>query len=121
MNWTTAEIRYLEDHAHEGAEAVAEALGRSVGSVRVQASRYGVSLSRRWRCPRCGAVTRRPPSPVTGWCENCTKEERRRRIEDEVRELEAEAERAERENRERQRLYARRHRAKKKIKSMKQR
>ncbi len=49
MNWTTDEIRYLEEHAGDGAVAVAEHLGRSVVSVQVQASRYGVSLARSWR------------------------------------------------------------------------
>ncbi len=119
MNWTTEEIRYLEEHQGDGAEAIAEALGRTVISVRVQASRYGIALTPRWRCPRCGMQTRKPLNPVTGWCANCTKEARRDRISEEVRELEEEVSRSEREDRERQRLYSRKHRAKKKLKLMK--
>lgn len=115
MYWTTYKLRYLEEHANEGAEAIAEALGCSRTAVEVQASRYGISLRKRWRCPRCGMVTFRPLSTVTGWCANCTKEARRERIAEEVRELEEEVRRQERENRERQRLYARKHRAKKKL------
>ena len=86
MNWTTDEIRYLEEHQGEGAMAIAEALGRTVISVQVQACRYGISLVPRWRCPKCGAVTRKPLSSITGWCANCTKEARRDRIAEEVRE-----------------------------------
>lgn len=119
MNWTTEEIRYLEEHQGEGAHSIAQALGRTVISVQVQASRYGISLTPRWRCPKCGATTRRPLNPVTGWCANCTKEARRGRIAEEVREIEEEVRREQRENRERQALYSRKHRAKKKLESMK--
>lgn len=119
MNWTTDEIRYLEEHQGEGAMAIAEALGRTVTSVQVQACRYGISLEPRWRCPKCGAVTRKPLSSITGWCANCTKEARRDRIAEEVREMEEEVRRAERENRERQALYSKKHRMKKKLESMK--
>ena len=48
MKWTTREIKYLEDHAEDGAEAIAEALGRSVQSVKAQAKRFGLSLRRAW-------------------------------------------------------------------------
>ncbi|WP_302152571.1 hypothetical protein [uncultured Enorma sp.] len=119
MYWTTYKLRYLEEHANEGAEAIAEALGCSRTAVEVQASRYGISLRKRWRCPRCGMVTFRPLSTVTGWCANCTKEARRDRIAEEVREMEEEVRRAERENRERQALYSKKHRMKKKLESMK--
>ena len=103
----------------DGAASIAEHLGRTVASVQVQASRYGVSLTRRWICPKCGATVRRPLSPSTGWCANCTREARRGRMAEEVREIEEEARRTEREERERQRLYSRKYRAKEKLKSMK--
>ena len=60
MKWTTREIKYLEEHANDGAEEIAEALGRTIISVQVQACRYGISLAPRCRCPKCGAVTRKP-------------------------------------------------------------
>lgn len=107
MRWTTEEIRYLEEHAHEGTVAVGKALGRSPGSVQIQASRYGVSMQRRWQCPRCGAVVGSPLSTRTGWCKACTKAERSDRIEEEVRELRDEVERNRREDRRRQALYSR--------------
>lgn len=37
--WSTSEIRYLEQHAHEGVKAIAFALGRSSKAVESQASR----------------------------------------------------------------------------------
>lgn len=115
MNWTTDEIRYLEEHQGEGAMAIAEALGRSESSVEHQAHRYGISLRKRWHCPRCGAITFKPLSTVTGWCANCTKEQRSERIAEEVREMEEEVRRSERENRRRQALYSKKHRIKKKL------
>lgn len=120
MYWTTDEIRYMDEHSWDGVEAIAEHLGRTRDSVAMQAHRYGISLAMRWRCPRCGSVSRRPLNPSTGWCANCTKEARRERISEEVRELEEEARRSEREDRERQRLYSRKHRAKKKLEEMKE-
>ena len=62
---------------------------------------------------------RKPLNPATGWCANCTKEARRSRIAEDVRSMEDEVRRMEREDRERQRLYSRKNRAKKKLKSMK--
>lgn len=118
MRWTTGEIRYLEAHAGEGAAAVARALGRSVESVRCQAKRYGLSLRLSWRCPRCGARTRAPLSPRTGWCRACTMASKRERVAEEVRALEAEVRRERQEERERQRLYARKHRAKRALESL---
>lgn len=119
MEWTTKDIRYLEEHQSDGAAAIAEALGRTVISVQVQASRHGIPLTPRWQCPKCGATTRSPLNPATGWCANCTKEARRERLEKEVREMEEEVMRAERENRARQALYSKKSRVKKKLKSMK--
>lgn len=116
MKWYSAEIKYLEDHANEGSEAIAKALGRTVQSVKLQASRYGISLKQRWQCPKCGQFTSYPLSPKTGWCANCTKEKRIDELAEEVRELEEEVRREERNNRERQRLYNRKHNARKKLK-----
>ena len=118
MKWTTRKIKYLEEHAEEGAEAIAEALGCSPHAVEVQASRYGLSLRKAWRCPKCGMAVRKPLSPKTGWCASCTKELRNESIAEEVRELQEEVRREERINRERQRLYSAKHRAKKKLKNL---
>ena len=114
--WTSAEIAYMCEHAAEGADAIAEALGRSYSSVAHQAHRYGVSLKRRWTCPRCGRDTGRPLSTVTGWCYSCTMADRRRSLEDEARRAEEEAQRVRDEKRARQRLYSRKYRAKHAVK-----
>jgi hypothetical protein len=44
--WTTQELQQLRDHAHLGAEAVAELLDRTVRSVQVRAARDRISLRR---------------------------------------------------------------------------
>lgn len=116
MKWTTREIKYLEEHAEEGAAAIADALGRSTQSVKAQAKRFGLSLRRAWQCPKCGSRVHTPLSPRTGWCVVCTRELRNERIAEEVRELQEEVMREERVNRERQRLYSAKHRARKKLK-----
>lgn len=108
--WTTAEVRYMTDHRYEGAEAVADALGRSVSSVCTQASRYGISLRQRWECPRCGDVTFKPLNPKTGWCASCSKAKRREELEEELRDLTEQQEREKREDRARQALYSRKNR-----------
>ena len=117
--WTLCEIRYLDEHAQDGAEAVAKALKRSVSSVQVQASRRGLSLAVSWICPRCGARSRAAPNASTGWCPSCTKAARRERIQREVAELEERVAREEAENRKRQALYAKRYRLRKKSKALK--
>lgn len=35
MTWTSSEVRYLEEHAGDGAAAIAEALGKSVTAIEV--------------------------------------------------------------------------------------
>ena len=70
--WREHELKYLENHAGDGAAAIAHALGRSIVSVQVQASRMGLSLCRRYLCPRCGKYSGMPMSQRTGWCRTCT-------------------------------------------------
>ena len=111
--WTSRDIHYLEEHAHEGAKEIATALGRSAESVKWQASRYGISLRKRWYCPKCGHWSHKPLSMKTGWCAVCTKESRRATLEEEVREMREEARREREEDRRRQALYAQKNRLKK--------
>ena len=83
--WTMREIRYLEEHANEGSAAIAKALGRSAGAVRIQASHYGISLRKRWHCPKCGHWSCKPLNARTGWCATCTKRDRRAKLEEGLR------------------------------------
>lgn len=115
MNWTTDEIRYMEEHAGEGAAAIAEHLNHTVISVKVQASRQGIFLTPRWRCPNCGCLTAKPLNAKTGWCANCTMEARREQIAKDVRELEDEVARRERNEQARQALYSKKSRLRKKL------
>lgn len=115
MNWTTDEIRYMEEHAGEGAASIAEHLNRTVISVKVQASRQGIFLTPRWRCPNCGCLTAKPLNAKTGWCANCTMEARREQIAKDVRELEDEVARRERNEQARQALYSKKSRLRKKL------
>lgn len=112
MRWSSREIAYLEDHAHEGAAMVADALGRSVSSVQWQASKYGISLKRRWQCPLCGTWSAKPPSKRTGWCPTCTKARQREKLEREAMELERQVMREREENRKRQAIYSKKSRLK---------
>ena len=112
MTWTSSEVRYLEEHAGDGAVTIAEALGKTVRAVEVQASKYGLSLRRRWICPRCGRQTFKPLSSRTGWCVSCTREQRASEIAEQVRAM---VNREDRVNKERQRLYSRKYRAKRQI------
>ncbi len=68
-------MRYLSEHAGDGAVPIAEKLGRSVISVQVKASRMGLSLCRRWLCPRCGHYTYSELVKHTGWCLKCSIDE----------------------------------------------
>ena len=52
--WSTRELRYLEEHAGDGAKQVAKDLGRSIDSVKHMAQKCGLSLRKRRQCPRCG-------------------------------------------------------------------
>ena len=104
--WTTLELRYLEEHSDEGADEVARRLGRSVPAIRAKAREYGISMTRRWYCPRCGRWTYKVLSPRTGWCAACTKERRRWEIEAEIREMKEEQQRIDEENRRLQALYS---------------
>lgn len=113
--WTMRELEYLRDHADDGASVVARRLNRTIRSVYDQASRYGISLRRRWACPRCGSRVTRPLDPRTGWCRACSMEVRRRELEERTREMEEEAEREEAERKARQALYARRSRIKRRL------
>lgn len=115
MNWTTDDIRYMEEHAGEGAAAIAEHLNRTVISVQVQASRQGISLVPKWRCSNCGCLTAKPLNTKTGWCANCTMEARREQIAKDVRELEDEVARRERNEKARQALYSKKSRLRKKL------
>lgn len=118
MNWTTDEIRYMEEHAGEGAASIAEHLNRTVISVQVQASRQGISLVPKWRCSNCGCLTAKPLNAKTGWCANCTMEARREQIAKDVRELEDEVARRERNEKARQALYSKRSRLRKKLRKI---
>lgn len=118
MNWTTDDIRYMEEHAGEGAVAIAEHLNRTVISVQVQASRQGVSLVPKWRCPNCGCLSAKPLNAKTGWCANCTMEARREQIAKDVRELEDEVARRERNEKARQALYSKKSRLRKKLREI---
>lgn len=72
--WTTAELKTLEDHACDGIEALSKLLPkRSESSIRKAASRYGVSIARRWYCPMCNREVTTPLKPSTGWCRECSK------------------------------------------------
>ena len=73
--WKLDEEAYLQAHAGDGAQAIASALGRTVPSVITHASRLGVSLVRRWRCPRCGRDTFSPLVKWSGWCRKCSVDE----------------------------------------------
>ena len=111
--WSIRELRYLEEHAGEGAAAIAKALGRSRNSVEVQAHRCGLSLRRRTQCPRCGRWTFRPLNRANGWCVECTKELHMKDLAEQASAMREEAAREKRNDRERQRHYSAKSRAKK--------
>ena len=116
MTWTSSEVRYLEEHAGDGAVAIAEALGKSVTAIEVQAHRYGLSLRKRSQCPNCGRWTFRPLNRINGWCIECTKELHMSDLAEQANAMREEAVREKRNNQERQRYYSAKSRAKKKQK-----
>lgn len=75
--WKDWELDYLYNHAGDGAQSIAEKLGRTKAAVEVMASRERISLTRRWRCPRCGRTTYTPLVQWSGWCRRCTISETR--------------------------------------------
>jgi len=70
--WRRYEEEYLERHAGDGSVAIAEHLGRTVSSVKSHASRMGISLCKRWHCPKCGRYTFKPLTEWSGWCRRCS-------------------------------------------------
>lgn len=114
--WTTWELRYLDEHAEEGAEAIAEALGKTVKAVQWQASQRGVSLAIRYTCPRCGKTTRQPLNARTGFCKLCNLEVHMAQLKEEARREQEEVRKEQALMRERNRYYNQKYRAKKKRK-----
>lgn len=108
--WSKDEVEYLHNHASDGADEIAKALGRSKSSVKHQAHHYGISLRRLYVCPNCQQVTTKWLSPVTGWCPACSIDVSRAKAEAKNRKLEAEIkaeeERIKRARRKRQMVYS---------------
>lgn len=94
--WTTRELKTLSTMRNEGADAIAEILGRSPKAVRRMASKAHVSLRVRPGdiCPVCGMREVRPHTMAArhGMCPTCWTERLTR-----LREEEAAQRRAERE------------------------
>lgn len=111
--WSTRELRYLEEHAGDGAKQVAKDLGRSIDSVKYMARKCGLSLRKRRQCPRCGQWTFRPLNRVNGWCIECTKELHMADLAEQANAMKEEAIREKRNDRQRQRYYSQKSRAKK--------
>lgn len=114
----------MHDHASDGADAIAEALGRTKSSVQSQAKRYGLSLRRFYVCPKCQKATTKWLSPVTGWCPTCCIEvstekaaEKNRQIQDEIRREETRIESA---KRKRQAIYSDNTRKKRRLRELRQ-
>ena len=114
--WSTRELRYLEEHAGDGAKQVAKDLGRSIDSVKHMARKCGLSLRKRRQCSHCGQWTFRPLNRVNGWCIECTKELHMADLAEQANAMREEAIREKRNDRERQRHYSAKSRAKKSMK-----
>ena len=115
--WSQREEDYLSNHAGDGAATIAEALGRTVWSVRCKASEMGVSLVVRYHCPRCGRYTYRPLTKWTGWCRSCSAAMKNREIRREIAEEEVRIREAERR---RQAIYSDTEREKKKLRKFRE-
>lgn len=78
--WSDNDVRYLRRHRDDGAELIAEALGRTPASVRNKAARLGVSIGYRQleTCPLCGAYPVRPGTRAGSHGMCCTCWERRK-------------------------------------------
>lgn len=111
--WSTRELRYLEEHAGDGAKQVAKDLGRSIDSVKHMARKCGLSLRKRSQCPNCGRWTFKPLNRMNGWCIECTKELHMSDLADQANAMKEEAIREKRNDRQRQRYYSQKSRAKK--------
>ena len=111
--WSTRELRYLEEHAGDGAKQVAKDLGRSIDSVKHMARKCGLSLRKRRQCSHCGQWTFRPLNRISGWCIECTKELHMADLAEQANAKKEEAIREKRNDRERQRYYSQKSRAKK--------
>lgn len=111
--WSTREIRYLREHAGDGAKEIAKALGRTTEAVKLQAGKCGISLRQRWMCPKCGRMTFKPLNKANGWCAECTKEGHVADLREQASAMREEAARSKRNDRERQRCYSAKSRAKK--------
>lgn len=69
MDW---ELDYLRVHAGDGAQAIADRLGRTRKAVEIMASKERVSLCKSWYCPNCGRTVYSPLSSWSGWCRRCS-------------------------------------------------
>lgn len=89
--WTFAEVRYLKQHRTDGAELIAEALGRSVSSVQAKACAAGVSLMYRPgdMCPVCGLHSLREGTLAAkhGMCIACWERRKADAMEEQAAEL----------------------------------
>lgn len=122
--WRQWEVTYLHDHAGYGAQSIADRLGRTVQAVERQASRYGVSLRRRWYCPKCSREVYSPLSEWSGWCRRCSIAESKdrasvnnRRVRAELQEERRKVRQAERE---RQALYSDTHKKRKELRRLRE-
>lgn len=88
--WKDWELEYLEKHAGEGSQAIADRLGRSKRAVEVMASKERISLGRWWICPKCGRRVYTPLTEWSGWCRRCSIQETRDRAAETNRRVRAE-------------------------------
>lgn len=122
-NWTVAEIKELEEFSNEGVKALSSRLNRSEASIKMQASRYGISLRPRFYCIKCGKYSYKPLGPNTGWCDACTYEHYQKKVSMQVKqfrqELKEQEERSIEAKRKRDVAYVLKSREKQKMKNIK--